>query len=583
MTDEQEFAAAESTDSDANANPNANGDANPNAEVDATADANPNVDPGADQFAVESAIDAIPDPWFAVDRRGRLREWNEAFAEATGYADAALDGMSAQGLVPEEERGTLRRVMSAVFEREEPDRRESLLLAASGERIPCEFASGPLTDDDGTVVGMTGTARRLERQPRLTDASPAQRHLEAIANDPRTIVALLDTEGRLRQANDAAVWFFGVDRESLRGRPLRDAPDRAFPARVRERLRNGIERAADGEFVRFELPCPYSDGEVVLDLVLRPVYGRDDRVESIIAEGIDITDRKRSQRELDRAQELLEQSHQIAGVGGWELDVSGDGIEMSWTEQVYRIYGLPVDEPLDVEAAIEFYHPEDRPRLCEAVERALEEGEPYDLELRLLTADDELRWIRTIGRPVRDDGEIVAVRGTIRDVTERKEREQALAASEARFRSLTEAMDTATVGTFILDDDYSVVWANELVEEYLGVDADAVVGRDKPELVESELKARFEKPERFASEVIGSYRDDTGIAEFECHVLAGDGREDRWLLHRSMPIEEGKYAGGRVEHYLDITDRKRRQRQLQAERDRFSALFENLGTPAVYY
>ncbi|MDB2272932.1 PAS domain-containing protein, partial [Halorubrum ezzemoulense] len=72
--------------------------------------------------------------------------------------------------------------------------------------------------------------------------------------------------------------------------------------------------------------------------------------------------------------------------------------------------GVNMDFEPTVENAVQFYHPEDQTTIQDAVERVLTDGEPYDLELRIITADDEVRWVRTGGEPWREDGKIVGVR-----------------------------------------------------------------------------------------------------------------------------------------------------------------------------
>jgi signal transduction histidine kinase len=130
------------------------------------------------------------------------------------------------------------------------------------------------------------------------------------------------------------------------------------------------------------------------------------------------------------------------------------------------------------------------------------------------------------------------------------------------------ALDGADLGLFVLGPDLAVRWVNETAETYFGLDRAAVVGRDKHELVETEIKHVFERPERFAEIVVATYEDNADVEEFECHVIGDGERAERWLLHRSEPIESGPLAGGRVEHYTDITARKQRERALERERDR---------------
>jgi len=74
----------------------------------------------------------------------------------------------------------------------------------------------------------------------------------------------------------------------------------------------------------------------------------------------------------------------------------------------------------------EFYHPEDRSEIKRLVERCIKTGESYEAKLRLIDADDQLHWVLTNGEAIRKNGETVAIRGAIRDITDIKKSEQHL-------------------------------------------------------------------------------------------------------------------------------------------------------------
>ncbi|MCT9095100.1 PAS domain S-box protein [Haloarchaeobius sp. HME9146] len=157
-----------------------------------------------------------------------------------------------------------------------------------------------------------------------------------------------------------------------------------------------------------------------------------------------------------------------------------------------------------------------------------------------------------------------------------REGQRELTQSEQRYRSLTEdVLDSSDVGLFILDSDLDVVWVNEATERYFDLERESVIGRDARTLVDEHLKHQFERPERFAEQVTAAYDDNTGEEQFECHVV-GDGDEGRWLEHSSHPIESGLYRGGRIEHYTDITERKRTNDRLEAREQTLRRLHDVL-------
>jgi PAS domain S-box-containing protein len=146
--------------------------------------------------------------------------------------------------------------------------------------------------------------------------------------------------------------------------------------------------------------------------------------------------------------------------------------------------------------------------------------------------------------------------------------------SREEYRALTDdVLDTSEVATFVLDSEFRIAWINRATEEYFGVERGAVLGRDKRELIASELAGRFEDPKRFRERVTATYDDNTDTEEFECH-MTGEGIEERWLEHWSRPVESGRYEGGRIEHYTDITSLKRRERELDRRERKLRELYE---------
>jgi PAS domain S-box-containing protein len=139
----------------------------------------------------------------------------------------------------------------------------------------------------------------------------------------------------------------------------------------------------------------------------------------------DVTERRRAEEELREARQLLDEVQGLAKLGGWKCDVVTGRIV--WTKGVYEIYGVDQDvNPSDVGWAVASYAPEDREMIAQAFKRAVDGGEPYDLELRFVRSDGVRLWVRTIGSPIVENGKVVAVAGTIADITERKRAELAI-------------------------------------------------------------------------------------------------------------------------------------------------------------
>jgi len=132
---------------------------------------------------------------------------------------------------------------------------------------------------------------------------------------------------------------------------------------------------------------------------------------------IDITEWKRAEEALRYHEVLLREKGRIAKIGGWEFDpATGKG---TWTEEVARIHDLSLDDQTNFERGMTFYQGESRVKIEQAVKEAVELGKPYDLELELVTSKGVAKKVRTIGRPMVENGRVVQVRGSFQDITER--------------------------------------------------------------------------------------------------------------------------------------------------------------------
>ncbi len=140
---------------------------------------------------------------------------------------------------------------------------------------------------------------------------------------------------------------------------------------------------------------------------------------------------ERAREALEKNRSLLAETEGMGNVGGWELDI--DTGEQMWTEAVYHIHEVDLSHKPTLSQGVGFYMPASRPIMERAVERAIGHGEPFDVELEIVTAKGNLRWVHAIGKA---DLERRRVIGFFQDITGRKRVEAALRESEERFKKL---------------------------------------------------------------------------------------------------------------------------------------------------
>lgn len=143
---------------------------------------------------------------------------------------------------------------------------------------------------------------------------------------------------------------------------------------------------------------------------------------------------RRTDAQLREREAALREAQRLAGIGNWRWDFHRD---MSiWSDELYRIFGRdPALPPAGFETVSRYFAPESWQRLSAAVRAASEEGLPYKLDVELVQADGSRRWVLARGEAVRDEtGQVVALRGTMQDITERHQ-------SELELRTLRTEME----------------------------------------------------------------------------------------------------------------------------------------------
>jgi len=365
----------------------------------------------------ESVFAALPDVFYAFDQHGNFLRWNDRFEEVTGYTSEEIETMQPTEFIAPADQETVVEAIADVFQRDTTVTVEATFETKDGERIPYEFTGAKLVDETDEALGLVGIGRDI------SDRKERQRRFEAVFNNTYQFTGLMEPDGTLIEANETALEFGDLDRDDVVGQKVWNAAWFSHSEELQEEIRAATDRAAQGEFVRDELSVRGSDREAIIDFSLRPVTDEDGNVTLLIPEGRDITELKEREEELRRERDHVRRTEELANVGGWELDL--DTETLYWTQGTRRLHD--VEEAFDPspEAVSEFVHPDDRSTVLNAVENCRKNGDPFDIEVRIVTAAGRTRWIRIEGDRITENG-TDKLRGVMGDVTDRKEREQRL-------------------------------------------------------------------------------------------------------------------------------------------------------------
>lgn len=203
------------------------------------------------------------------------------------------------------------------------------------------------------------------------------------------------------------------------------------------------------------------------------------------------TELQRTNTQLSASEASLNKAQAVAGVGSWHLDILNDN-RLTWSDETYRLFGIPRGTPQSFETFAAAIHPDDQQRVLAAWNEALNKGATYDIEHRIVVAGN-LLWVRERADILRTPtGEPIAGIGTVQDITQQKLAELAVRESEDRYRNLYK--NTPAI-MHSIDAEGRLLSVSELWLRTLDYSRDEVIGRKSTDFFTSESQ-------RFAIETV---------------------------------------------------------------------------------
>ena len=282
----------------------------------------------------------------------------------------------------------------------------------------------------------------------------------------------------------------------------------------------------------------------------------------------DITDEKETLESVLHSQTQLTEVEKIAGIGCWENDLTTN--QLICSEEVYKILSIQQKSTfVSIEDYFKLVHSDDLSAIQKAIDLAINQGQSYELEQRILCPGGELKYISITGKPIFDEkGEVKKVFGTFLNITERKQIEAALQESQDIFHKLAENInsvfwvhDPHNNQIFYISPSYEKIWGYHRDELYKSPHSflNVIYPEDRPKVVEA--LANFTEVEE----------------KQEYRIMLPNG-EIRWILTRAFPI---KNRAGKVDKIAriaqDISEDKLVDTKLQLIQERLQLVLENSG------
>lgn len=172
-------------------------------------------------------------------------------------------------------------------------------------------------------------------------------------------------------------------------------------------------------------------------------------------------------KEAQKALDLLSETQKAAKIGFWEVDL--ETMTAFWSDEVYRIHELEEGTPIKVEEGISFYREDFRPVIQKAIDNAVENKSSWDEECILTTKSGKEIWVRAIGHPVFEDGQLTNLRGLFMDIDENKRKTIEL---DETYEKLQLSVEAGQIAIWIWDMKSNELEWNDQAYEVFGVSND---------------------------------------------------------------------------------------------------------------
>ncbi|MDM8560401.1 response regulator [Candidatus Parabeggiatoa sp. HSG14] len=203
----------------------------------------------------------------------------------------------------------------------------------------------------------------------------------------------------------------------------------------------------------------------------------------------DITNRKQVEKSLQANETLLAEAQSIAHLGNCERNLITNELRLS--EETFRIFGLSQETYPTIEMLEQVIHPDDRKSVKKAILQAILYNKPYKPEYRIVRNNGTIRYIQAIGKVIQDaKGKLLYLRGTVQDITERKQVEldlqqskTALEQANVKLNHFKITLDMTLDCVFMLDiDTYQFFYANQGAAKLLGYSQEKLLQMTPPDI-----------------------------------------------------------------------------------------------------
>src|SRR5712664_1949451 len=408
---------------------------------------------------IRLVVDTIPTLAWSAGPDGSADFVNRRWLDYTGLSAKQALGSGWQVAIHPDELPRILETFREALNSVKPYEVEGRFRRFDGEFRWFLFRGSPLRDRSGKVAKWYGTNTDLEERKRAEEAlRKSEERWRSVFENSAIGVALTDLNARYLVTNHVYQTIVGYTEEELRAVSFLSVTHEDF----REANWALITELVEGKRRQFQIEKKYrrKDGSLVwVSNNVSLVPGTERVPRFIMALSEDITQRKRAEEKLRRSEADLLDAQRMSRTGSLKVDISSGTVTGS--PQVFRIFGvMPGEDTSTPEFWLGRTHPDDQKRVRELFDRSITQKTDFDTDYRIVLPDGAIKYLHSIGHPsLNESGNLVEFGGTIIDITERKQREEALRRSEGYLAEAQKLTHTGSWAAHVYQTE-NVSWSN---------------------------------------------------------------------------------------------------------------------------
>jgi len=382
--------------------------------------------------------DLAPVGYCTLSEQGLFLEANLTATKLLGVTRNALVKQPISRFILKEDEDIYYLHRKQLFETGESQEYELRLTKPDGTLIWAHLTTTTAQAEDGELVCrlvINDITERKQTDSIIKKYEDNFRNITEVMQETLSVIAL---NGTFLYANPTATRkMSGGKSENIIGQNLRELIPKVQAESLIEQYQS-VYRS--GEPFHQEIKVDLQTGNAWFFNTLKPIEYGSPPVPAVLSVSLDITKRKQAEDALRESHAMLTRTEQIANVGSWEWDIKADRVY--WSKELFRIFQRDpaIGAPSFAEHP-DIYVVEDMDRLRGAVEKCLFNGSPYELELRAIRSDGMIRQCIARGQAQYDGtGSIIRLVGSLQDITERKQVEEALQRVRFSIENLSEGV-----------------------------------------------------------------------------------------------------------------------------------------------